>query len=451
MKKLLTILTLSLLLTGCATDEEKILGGIDSSVVAIDKISTLKGELKVDNTDDNTNETFIIKSDKKVYSGTGDIDVILSVTNLRDDEWGSLKLKFSEDEYINSISKYVPVEDTIDTPVISKIEINCPAKASTTTCYETTQSTTTQTVIRDTWESVKTTSLTPQISLLQKQTKGDYDSKEARYLFPKGTTFFKVNIKFVSRINYKDEFFIEVFGDKGGYGMLDPLIDDIIGYWKLDEASGNAADATGNGYTGTNSNVTFTGGKINNCGVFNGSSAKFTITDATALKPTTAFTISAWIYNDNTDASKGIFNSFNNTTNKGIYFYKVSTNKLRLLIDGQNFDSSASIGTGAWIHVVAVYTGARVYLYINNSQQDMGAWSTNPTYPATNYVKIGCLGDSTDAHYWDGNIDEVGFWSRALSQTEIGQLYNSGAGFQYPFSTSSTTTVLEESDIIFID
>jgi hypothetical protein len=30
-------------------------------------------------------------------------------------------------------------------------------------------------------------------------------------------------------------------------------------------------------------------------------------------------------------------------------------------------------------------------------------------------------------------LDEVGFWTRALSAAEVTSLYNSGNGLQYPF------------------
>ena len=33
-------------------------------------------------------------------------------------------------------------------------------------------------------------------------------------------------------------------------------------------------------------------------------------------------------------------------------------------------------------------------------------------------------------------IDEVGIWSRTLTSTEVSDLYNSGSGLQYPFSSS---------------
>lgn len=48
----------------------------------------------------------------------------------------------------------------------------------------------------------------------------------------------------------------------------------------------------------------------------------------------------------------------------------------------------------------------------------------------------------TGSEFWNGAIDEVGFWSRALSQAEITQLYNGGAGLQYPFLSSSGSLML---------
>ena len=43
------------------------------------------------------------------------------------------------------------------------------------------------------------------------------------------------------------------------------LLTNIVAYWKMDEASGNPVDATGNAFTLTNTNiVTYPTGKINN-------------------------------------------------------------------------------------------------------------------------------------------------------------------------------------------
>jgi hypothetical protein len=41
---------------------------------------------------------------------------------------------------------------------------------------------------------------------------------------------------------------------------------------------------------------------------------------------------------------------------------------------------------------------------------------------------------------FNGSIDEVGIWSRALTSSEVTSLYNSGSGRQYPFTGSSNQT-----------
>jgi hypothetical protein len=44
------------------------------------------------------------------------------------------------------------------------------------------------------------------------------------------------------------------------------------------------------------------------------------------------------------------------------------------------------------------------------------------------------------AHFFDGKIDEVGAWSRALTSAEVTELYNGGAGKQYVAPVASLIT-----------
>jgi len=46
----------------------------------------------------------------------------------------------------------------------------------------------------------------------------------------------------------------------------------------------------------------------------------------------------------------------------------------------------------------------------------------------------------TNSAGFPGTIDEVGVWNRVLTSSEVASLYNTGTGFQYPF-TATTTTV----------
>jgi hypothetical protein len=47
--------------------------------------------------------------------------------------------------------------------------------------------------------------------------------------------------------------------------------------------------------------------------------------------------------------------------------------------------------------------------------------------------------DQQTGGYLSAFQDETGVWSRKLSSTEINQLYNGGAGLQYPFGSTVYT------------
>lgn len=53
---------------------------------------------------------------------------------------------------------------------------------------------------------------------------------------------------------------------------------------------------------------------------------------------------------------------------------------------------------------------------------------------------IGKARAGVSADPFDGLIDEVGIWSRAIDSTEVTSLYNGGAGLQYPFTTDNAIT-----------
>jgi len=215
MKKIIiTILLLSL--TGCVRQEslgakESILKGIDDNVIAIDKIDTKDGELKIENTDDNTDETFIIKSDKARYSlSDNKLDVILGITNTRDAEFGVIKLKYSIDEKIVFAGTYSTKTEIKIIENYQDVEVACPTKSASSTCYTNELvSTTSKEIIVDSWTSINLAKASDKTSILQKETIGKYDANEIRFYFPKGTTFIKITLEAISTLTFKDEFYLD--------------------------------------------------------------------------------------------------------------------------------------------------------------------------------------------------------------------------------------------------
>jgi len=86
-----------------------------------------------------------------------------------------------------------------------------------------------------------------------------------------------------------------------------------------------------------------------------------------------------------------------------------------------------SVGVGSWMHVVATYDGSRMRLYLNGGQ--IGSRSESGTVSTSGAsVWIGGNPPSSTARPFDGLIDEVRIYDRALSSAEIQGNYNSGQG-----------------------
>ncbi|MCR4305802.1 MAG: LamG domain-containing protein, partial [Candidatus Daviesbacteria bacterium] len=71
------------------------------------------------------------------------------------------------------------------------------------------------------------------------------------------------------------------------------ISDGLVGYWKMDEASGNLTDSSGNSNTGTINGTTVTAGKFGNSRSFDGNQDYATVGDQASLEPTN-LTISYW-------------------------------------------------------------------------------------------------------------------------------------------------------------
>ena len=90
-----------------------------------------------------------------------------------------------------------------------------------------------------------------------------------------------------------------------------------------------------------------------------------------------------------------------------------------------NQSSTGSILPGVWQHVTVTYDKVKVTFYING-KQDTQLGMTGGLKSSTNQISIGK--DGSYAQYpYNGLIDDVRIYNRALSAAEIAELYNAGA------------------------
>jgi FlaG/FlaF family flagellin (archaellin) len=206
----------------------------------------------------------------------------------------------------------------------------------------------------------------------------------------------------------------------------------------LDEGSGNTVEDT-SGHT-DNDGVFYTGsfidgiiydaervsGKFGKALKFNRSGiVNVTIPDDDSLDFNTndSFTIEMWVKTDIHDTSNNIYYTFRRYPGGAIristrfgYFYVGDYNSLRDSIGTYTrFGGGGHLQVGVWYHVAVVrdVTADQVFFYVNGNLEDS---KTDNTCPTCHYISSN---NSFIGPGWNGTIDEVRIYGRALSQEEI--------------------------------
>lgn len=223
------------------------------------------------------------------------------------------------------------------------------------------------------------------------------------------------------------------------------LIDDLISAYLFTENAANTTvvDAHGSntGTASTNtSNLATTGGKF-------GAGFDFTETNSEYINVGTSFdmtggvTLSAWINIDaSTTSHKEIFSDYDGSA-EGILLYVTPSNNtivFSYFISGVNkqavYNFGSSLADAGDIMVTATFDGTDGKLYVNGDLKT----TTNSPGTLTNDpddLNIGRRANGTN--YFDGIISQPLIWGVDKGATSITELYNSGAGLSFPFTTAT--------------
>ena len=226
------------------------------------------------------------------------------------------------------------------------------------------------------------------------------------------------------------------YGNEIAFRTFDPTLPDLnnglAGYWKLDETSGNAADQLG-AHNGTPFAIRgFVTGKIGSS--YDLSKSNRSYINCGAL-PLTINTLSVWVKRTSSSNNVCIAGTGGNKT--GLW---INSDGNLALFNNAGV-ASATWGrlteTGIFHHIVLVspVTGAsgKAELYVDGISQGEQSCAN----PESQIFVIGSNfagGAFNSPNSFDGAIDEVSLWNRALNATEITELYSNGAGYAYPFA-----------------
>ncbi|MBI3895534.1 MAG: LamG domain-containing protein [Acidobacteria bacterium] len=201
----------------------------------------------------------------------------------------------------------------------------------------------------------------------------------------------------------------------------------LVAAYSFEEGTGlTTADSSGNENIGTLSRgVRWTAGKIGKAVWFSGTGGEIIVNDAPSLNFTGSFTLAAWIQ---PAAQKGYQTILIKESTQGRCGYWLQTNGIQInsgfsngfgCIEHQT--TTANLDTGKWYHIASVLDRSNntFKIYLNG---DLILNVTEPATPVANSQSLvfGRSGSSESKYErWNGAIDEVRIYNRALSQGEI--------------------------------
>lgn len=205
--------------------------------------------------------------------------------------------------------------------------------------------------------------------------------------------------------------------------------DGLVSYWPLD---GTALDAV-NGNDGVlQGNAQYVGGRFAQGVLLDGDGDYVSIPDSDNLDITGDITLSAWIK----------INQFSTAPSEGYHMYILSKDTtgersygIGVDLTWQQpkrpffiaFEAPTSYGiawgttdlvAGTWYHISGVFDAGDVSLYVDGVPQSP-AGSAGSIYAGTAELRIAARQYANHQCFFNGVIDEVGIWNRALTAAEI--------------------------------
>jgi hypothetical protein len=227
---------------------------------------------------------------------------------------------------------------------------------------------------------------------------------------------------------------------------------NVIGYWRNDN-NVTWTDLSGNGKTGTvtgsppsllfkqgvNGSASTSTGRDNqgfplkykDVGAigFNGSGDYVNMADSSLWDATGGISVSCWCYANSLGSYNVIINQWDTSANSSsswtvetvgsdwrFYIYDSGSAALRYA------SSTGTATTGVWKHIVGVFDGTTVKVYVDGVEG--GTTGTVTTANTASFpLRLGRFYDTATGS-WDGQIGNARIYNRFLSRAEIKQNYN---------------------------
>ena len=227
------------------------------------------------------------------------------------------------------------------------------------------------------------------------------------------------------------------------------LIDNLVLYSNFEDASSTTVVENTGTYTITKAssgNPVEAAGLIADCQDFTADYISTNFSPSVTIG-TGDFTLAFW-FNCGTSASRrSVVHLGGNTTFADVIlvqFYETGAGSTVAIGSRTGAAGYAEIVSGSglfdsnWHLCVFDRSGSTANMYIDNGSA-ISSTDAEWANPLNTLFKIGAS-YNTNANPYTGLLDEMGLWTRILTSGERTELYNSGAGITYPFTSATNTT-----------
>ena len=197
----------------------------------------------------------------------------------------------------------------------------------------------------------------------------------------------------------------------------------LVAAYGFEESGSQVVDSSSNANSGTISQAVRTSGRFGGGLQFDGVNDVVTVNDSASLDLVSGMTLEAWVRPTVLPTNFRSVVVKERATNSLAYQLAAGSNSSnrpanRVYAQGavRTLFGGSQLGAGVWVHLAATYDGANQRLFVNGTQIASAA-QTGALTATTNALRLG--GSSTMGQYFNGTLDEVRVYNRALSQAEI--------------------------------
>jgi hypothetical protein len=240
-----------------------------------------------------------------------------------------------------------------------------------------------------------------------------------------------------------------------------------LAWWAFDDGTGTTAvDGSGNGNTATLSGATWTTGQFDGALSFDGVNDRVTVPASASLSQATSqMTLAFWLRGDVLTADW--VTAMQRTSASGAWFdwqlyaraqdaptanrpvWRVDWNQNAVIDAGEQVQGDIVLSPGTWYFIACTYDGSAMRFYIDGTQRGSTAKAGGIIPNGGRGIWMG--GNDAWGEYFDGRLDDVRIYDRALDVSEIQALMSGTVQYHVYVSTFGSGSVTRVPDQTLYD